>query len=261
MKPILYKNIQISYSDIGIGKVVLLLHGFLENKQMFDAFIPEITKTNRIITVDLLGHGNTPCIGYVHTMEDQAEMIKSLITQLNVSKVIVIGHSMGGYIALALMDLYPNLVEGLILLNSSAMEDSHERKINRNRGIKVAQTDYATLVQLSVRNLFALDSKEKLISEIEKTKKEALKTPLQGYIAAQEGMKNRKNRLKMLESASIPKVLILGRRDPVLNYEETKKKHEKTSVQLITFENGHMSTLEDKAELQIFFTNFLIQFG
>ena len=51
-----YKNIQISFSDVGKGSVVVLLHGFLENSSMWNSIIPELSKKNRVITIDLLGH-------------------------------------------------------------------------------------------------------------------------------------------------------------------------------------------------------------
>ena len=56
MKPLLYKNTKISFTDEGKGTAVVLLHGFLENKSMWNAFVPELSKKYRIITIDLLGH-------------------------------------------------------------------------------------------------------------------------------------------------------------------------------------------------------------
>ena len=97
----LFKNTTISFTDQGKGTAVVLLHGFLENKQMWNAFLSQISKRNRIIAIDLLGHGETECLGYVHTMEDQADMVHSVLQELKIRKVVLIGHSMGGYLALA----------------------------------------------------------------------------------------------------------------------------------------------------------------
>ena len=109
----LFKNTKISYSDQGKGTAVVLLHGFLENKSMWNAFIPELSIRNRVIAIDLLGHGETECLGYVHTMEDQADMVHSVLQELKIRKVVLIGHSMGGYIALAFAELYPENVKEL----------------------------------------------------------------------------------------------------------------------------------------------------
>ena len=245
-----YKNTKISYSDTGKGTVIVLLHGFLENATMWDSYISTFAKKYRVITIDLLGHGKSECLGYVHTMDDQADMVYAVFQHLKIRKSIFVGHSMGGYVALSFAELYPENTEGLVLLNSTTYPDDHERKINRNRAIKMAHKEYSSLVQISIANLFSIDNRESFISEIEQVKKEALKTPLQGYIAAQEGMKLRKNKEHLLHLTSYPKLLILGKKDGVLNYTDNIKQIEDTNVPLISFPDGHMSHIENRDELE-----------
>ena len=256
MKTLTYKNIQISYSDTGKGTAVVLLHGFLENQKMWQDFIPEFSKKNRVITIDLLGHGQTECLGYIHTMEDMADAVHAVLSELNIRKSIFVGHSMGGYVALAFADLYPENMKGLVLLNSTTYPDDHERKINRNRSIKIAHKEYSSLVQLSIANLFSIDNREKIISQIENVKTEALRTPLQAYISAQEGMKIRKNKEHLLHLTTYPKMLILGKKDGVLNYEINSKQVEGTAVELVSFPDGHMSHIENQEELKMVLIDF-----
>ena len=120
MKQIQFKNTQISFSDTGKGTVIVLLHGFLENKKMWDFYISEFAKKNRVIAIDLLGHGESECLGYVHSMEDHADAVQAVLSDLRIRKAIFIGHSMGGYVALAFAELYPDNTKGLVLLNSTA---------------------------------------------------------------------------------------------------------------------------------------------
>lgn len=249
MNQILHKNILISYSDTGKGRAIVLLHGFLENKKMWDAFIPEFSKKYRVITVDLLGHGQTDCMGYMHTMEDNADIVHAILTHLRIRKAVFVGHSMGGYAALAFAELFPEKIKGLVLLNSTSKADSEERKVNRDRAINAVKKDYETFIRLSIANLFSEDNREKLDSVIEKVKIEALKTPLQGIVASLEGMKTRKDREFILQSASFPILLILGKKDSVLNYEESIEQVKDTSVNLVTFADGHMSHIENQEEL------------
>ena len=82
MKQIIYKNTAISYSDIGTGSTVVLLHGFLENKTMWKDLAPNLSKKNRVLSIDLLGHGETECLGYVHSMEENAEIVKAILSYL-----------------------------------------------------------------------------------------------------------------------------------------------------------------------------------
>jgi pimeloyl-ACP methyl ester carboxylesterase len=259
MNNLLYKNTKISYSDAGKGTAIFLLHGFLENSTMWDSYITSFTEKYRVITIDLLGHGKSECLGYVHTMEDQADMVHAVLQHLKIRKSIFVGHSMGGYVALAFAELYPENIKGLVLLNSTTYADDHERKINRNRAIKMAHKEYGSLVQISIANLFSIDNRESFITEINQVKKEALKTPLQGYIAAQEGMKLRKNKEQLLHVTSYPKLLILGKKDGVLNYDDNIKQVEGTNVQWISFPDGHMSHIENKTELEKVLLNFFMK--
>ena len=249
MEQILFKNTKISYSDTGKGTAIVLLHGFLENKNMWDFYIPEFAKKNRVITVDLLGHGKSECLGYVHTMEDHADVVHAILSELRIRKVVFVGHSMGGYIALAFAELYPDTIKGIVLLNSTARADSEGRKANRDRAIKAVKQSFLNFVSLSIANLFSESNRDRLSSAIEKVKKEALKTPLQGIVASLEGMKTRKDREVLLHLTPYPKLMILGEKDPVLPYEETIEQIENTKVALVTFPDGHMSYIENQSEL------------
>jgi pimeloyl-ACP methyl ester carboxylesterase len=256
LSQILYKNTKISYSDSGKGTAVVLLHGFLENQSMWNVFIPQLSQKNRIITIDLLGHGASDCLGYVHTMEENADMVQEVLSHLRIRKAVFVGHSMGGYVALAFAERHPTKIKGLVLLNSTAKEDSPERKQNRDRAIKAVKKDYETFVRLSIANLFSPDNRERLQNEIESVKLEALKTPLQGIVASLEGMKIRKDRAFLLQSDAYPKLLILGKKDPVLIYDETILQIENTDTQLVTFSDGHMSAIENYEELPGVLTRF-----
>lgn len=249
MKQILYKNTNISYSDTGKGTAIVLLHGFLENKNMWQEFVSEFSTKYRVITIDLLGHGDTECLGYIHSMEDNADAVHEVLSKLRIRKAIFAGHSMGGYVALAFAELYPEHIKGLVLLNSTSRADSEERKTNRDRAIVAVKQNYANFIRMSIANLFSEGNREKLIEAIEKVKIEALKTPLQGIVASLEGMKIRKDREVLLHTTNYPKLLILGQQDPVLNFEETKEQIENTEIQLVSFPDGHMSHIENKEEL------------
>lgn len=249
MKTIHFKNTTISFTDEGKGTAIVFLHGFLENKEMWVDYVPEFSKKYRIITIDLLGHGNSESLGYVHLMEDNADVVHAVLSELRIRKAVLVGHSMGGYVALAFAELYPEYVKGLVLLNSTSRADSDERKTNRDRAIKAVKQNYSNFVRLSIANLFSENNRERLADAIENVKNEALKTPLQGIVASLEGMKIRKDREVLLHFSTYPMLLILGKKDPVLNYEETIEQIEGTNVALKTFPDGHMSSIENRKEL------------
>lgn len=256
MKTLLYKNTKISYTDSGQGTAIVFLHGFLENKKMWQEYITLFSKEYRVVTIDLLGHGESDSLGYVHSMEDNANAVHEVLEHLKIEKAIVLGHSMGGYVALALAELHPERIKKLVLLNSTAKEDSAEKKLNRTRAIKAVKQNYVTFVSLAVANLFSEDNRTRLAAEIEKTKVQALKTPLQGIVASLEGMKIRKDREALLRENLFPVLLVLGKKDPVLNYEETVTQIEDTTAVLVSFDDGHMSHIENKADLKVVLADF-----
>jgi pimeloyl-ACP methyl ester carboxylesterase len=242
-----YKDIQIHYATYGTAsKTIVLLHGFLENQTMWDFFVQEYGKTYRVITIDLLGHGQTPCLGYVHTMEDQADAVHAVLQHLKVDKAIIMGHSMGGYIALAFAELYPEIVAGLVLQNSSSLPDSDERKTNRDRAIAAVKQNATAFVRMSIANLFSEENREFFSQEIEDLRDQALQTPLQGIVAALEGMKVRKSRESILHTANFPILLILGEKDQSLPYGEHAPQAEGTPVTLVTYPHGHMAHIENR---------------
>jgi pimeloyl-ACP methyl ester carboxylesterase len=244
-----FKNAAIFYTDQGKGTPVVLIHGFLENSTMWDEITPELSKRNRVITIDLLGHGKSDCLGYVHSMELFAETIQAVLKHLRIRKYILVGHSLGGYISLALAKKNTSKIKGLCLLNSTSNEDSEERKKLRIRANKMVQNNFETMVKISVSNLFHSNNLSKFQKEIDAVKKEALKTSVQGYIAANEGMKNRPNTNNILAEGTFKKLLIIGEEDPVLAYQTSLEEAKKTNLELVVFPDGHMSHIENKLEL------------
>jgi len=256
LKTLLYKNTKISYSDSGKGNTIILLHGFLENKKMWKDYVDFFSEKYRVVTIDLLGHGESEPLGYVHEMEDNANAVNEVLEYLKIEKATIVGHSMGGYVGLAFAELYPQKIQKLVLLNSTSKEDSAEKKLNRTRAIKAVKQNYVSFVSMAIANLFSENNRTRLAEEIEKVKTEALKTPLQGIIASQEGMKIRKDREWLLKENRFPVLLILGKKDPVLNYEESLSQIEDTTAELISFEDGHMSQIENKEELKTALSHF-----
>lgn len=244
-----FKNANISFSDEGKRTAVVLIHGFLENSSMWHKIIPELTKRNRVITIDLLGHGESDCLGYVHSMELFAETIETVLKHLRIRKCILIGHSLGGYVALAFAEKHPQKVKGLCLMNSTSNEDDEARKILRLRANKMIQNNFTNMVRMSFTNLFSEQSRTTFKDEMKLALSEALKTPVQGYIAGQEGMRIRPNRSKVLSENSFKKLIIIGEKDPVLDVEASIEEAKNTNSDFVVFPDGHMSHIENEIEL------------
>lgn len=261
MKTFSYKNTPVYYSDEGKGNTVVLLHGFLEDHSMWMRMSSLLSKRYRVLTIDLLGHGKSECYGYIHSMEDQADMLFALLSDLRLRKVSIIGHSMGGYIALAFAELYPDHVRSLILLNSSAQADSLERQLNRDRAIEVVKKNSNAFIRMATQNLFDKDSHEKFAKEIEAFTNQALQTPLQGIIASLEGMKTRMDREALLHFGPYPKMMIASANDTIIPLHDAEEQVKNTDVQFHIVSGGHVSTIESFEEISEHIQAFLRKNG
>jgi len=255
-----YKGIKINYNTSGKGEPLVFLHGFLENASMWNQIIPFFCDDYQCITIDLLGHGDTECLGYIHTMEDMAEMVKAVLVHLGVENASLIGHSMGGYAALAYIDLFPNLTTRLVLLNSTAVSDNEDRKLNRTRAIQIVKKNPDAYTSMAIANLFAEKNRSKFTKEINAIKQQASKTSLQGIISALEGMKIRKDRSTVLSNFKGTKIIFLGKQDPVLPYTQVRENADKYNIPVISFDGGHMTHIENKPTFVTELLKFLKSF-
>lgn len=95
-------------SDSGSGeRVVVLLHGYLESMIVWEEFARLLTPSVRVVTIDLPGHGISEIKGEVHTMEFLAQTVHDALQALGIGHCTLVGHSMGGYVALAFARLWP----------------------------------------------------------------------------------------------------------------------------------------------------------
>jgi len=243
-----YKGINIYFSHSGKGESIILLHGFLESSSMWNYLTHHISKTHQVVCIDLLGQGKTGCLGYIHTMEQMAEAVEAVLINLKIEEATFIGHSMGGYVALAYAEKHPNKVKGLCLMNSTAMDDNPEKKLNRDRAIVAVKQNHKTFIRLAISNLFRPKNRTIFSAQIKKLKKDALQFPVQGIIAALEGMKIRKNRVELFRKADYKKMMIVSKKDPALQYDILINQTKNSDIEIVEFPDGHMSYIENKEE-------------
>jgi pimeloyl-ACP methyl ester carboxylesterase len=213
MKTISFKEKKIAFVESGKGKTIVFLHGFTETSKIWDSFRDQLSKSYRVIAIDLAGHGKSECLDSVHSMELQADIVYEVLTQRKVKNCLMIGHSMGGYVALAFASKYPDMLKGLGLFHSHSFPDTPEGRKNRNRVIKVVEQDKFGYVANFIPSLFPVGSRRKFGKEIRALIKIAKEIPKEGIIAALEGMKIRKNQSAVLKSIKVPVLFIIGLKD------------------------------------------------
>lgn len=257
-KFIQYKNTKIRYRDTGKGKAIVLLHGFLERLEMWDFFTSKLSLTNRVISIDLLGHGETESIGYIHSMETMSEYVKAVLDSLRIRKFILVGHSMGGYVALTLSEKYPDNVKGLSLFHSTSLSDTDEKKDSRDQAISIVKNNHKSFIRKAIPMLFRPKNRKVFAEELKEAKKLALTTSKQGVIAALEGMKIRNNFEMLLHFAPFSKQIIIGKYDNALNYESLIKQAEGVNNIIVDeFPIGHMGHIEAREETLLALKDFI----
>lgn len=252
-----HKGARFIAEDEGRGRAVIFLHGFLESRRMWRDLLPSLPKGIRKISLDLPGHGDSENLSYVHSMEDMADLVRSLMKHLYLRKAVLCGHSMGGYVALAFAEFYPDYLKGLILINSNSRADSEERKHNRSRAIAVVKKNPKAYIRQAIPMLFSPSSKDRLNDAISRASEEALRTSAQGVVAALEGMKIRPDREPILAFAPYPILMIAAKQDPILPFEMLQEQMQHRAVQGAVLEEGHMSHLEEPKALAVALKSFL----
>lgn len=253
-----YKSTNIRYRDTGTGTVVVLLHGFLERLEMWDYFTSQISTKNRVISIDLLGHGETESVGYVHSMSTMANYVKAVLDNLRVRKYILVGHSMGGYVALSLSEKYPDNVKGVSLFHSTSLSDTEEKKKSREQAISLVKKNHKSFIRKAIPMLFRPKNRIVFAEELKNVKSMALTTTKQGTIAALEGMKVREDFEMVLHFAPFPKQMIIGKYDKALSYESLKKQVAGVeNISVDVFSIGHMGHIEARDETLCALRNFI----
>lgn len=248
------------FKDIGEGKAVVLLHGFLENGKMWNDFAEDLSKKYRVIIPDFYGHGATPSIAEAHTMEMQAKGVMEILKHLDISTAAFIGHSMGGYTTLALARDYPEKVEKLCLFFSSTLADSEEKKEQRLKAVETAGEDKENFVRLGIKNLFDQNNLDHLREEIQIARAWAQEMPLDGITAALKGMRERKDTTEVLQQAEYPIQIILGEFDGAIDLEEFQKVlPKKENIKIDILPVGHMGHLEAPTESLRIIEEFLAE--
>lgn len=231
------------------GEPVVLLHGFLESAAVWKAFIPELSSTHQLVVPDLFGHGKTPRFGRVHHMEKMAEAIGKIMDIAGIASAKFIGHSMGGYVSLAFLERYPDRVSGILLLNSSPFADSAARLKERDQVIKIVQKHKEIMVKSGVNRLFSLGNRAVLKERIEMLIAQALKMETASIIATTKGMQQRPDRIHVLKNYRGDKWIFAGQDDGLIPCDALEKVALETGSCFYKFPGGHMTYIEDQAEV------------
>lgn len=229
-------------------RCVVLLHGYLESMLVWDDFVPLLYKKVRVVTLDLPGHGISEVRGPVHTMNFLAETLAHALDALGIARCTMVGHSMGGYAALAFCARYPERLDGLVLLSSTPDPDSETKRSDREREIALVEAGRKeSIARVAPAAGFAPENRERLRDAIEELAEQVFITEDAGIVALLRGMMERADSNEMLRRSPVRQLFIFGCEDgyiPRERAEAISATHPEARVVWLEH-SGHMGFLEE----------------
>ncbi len=247
-KYVVYRGINISYTDDGRGSNIVLLHGYLEAKSIWQPLSSILTRRNRVIAIDLPGHGSSGVAGDTHTMEFMAGAVKAIVDFLGLSGIFMIGHSLGGYVTLAFLEKYPQYLSGYCLFHSHPHPDTQAAKENRFREMEIVRAGKKNVIYPgNITRMYAEENLVKMPKAVTRSEAIASRTSAEGIISALNGMVIRPSRKTLLEKGTKPLLWILGRNDLYFSPEiVTSTVKMPSNAKLVILEHsGHLGFVEE----------------
>ncbi len=255
-----YSGGRISYNDAGEGPVIVLLHGYLESSEVWNGFEEKLASEFRVISIDLPGHGLSDVYGEVHTMEFMATAVKEILDRLNIGKAFLTGHSLGGYVTLAFLELFPDYLSGYCLFHSQPFSDPPAVLENRKREIEIVKAGKKNIMYPdNVTRMFAESNLEKFSEHLQRSKEIASRISGEGIISILNGMMIRPSRLSVMEKGNVPCLWILGSMDNYIpcNLIQIKVNLPSNASVVILINSGHMGFIEEEENSLIAITDFV----
>lgn len=224
---------------------ICLIHGHGVDASIWDSVYADLALDHAVLTPDFAR------LSTLTTIESYADELYDVLQAANVEKAILVGHSMGGYMALALAEQHPELVQGLVLYHSTATADDDAKREARQQVIKALQAEgTAPFIQKQmpkmVAPMYPPEKTEELVDRY-------LMLPAEALAAGVKAIAGRPDRTAVLRNAEFSVLLVLGRDDQLIPYDKTAQLANLSSqIRVVAIEQaGHLSMVEQpEASLQ-----------
>lgn len=255
------QGIPIHISDSKKGdKTIVLLHGYLETLYIWDDFISLLLPKVRVIAIDLPGYGLSGSHKTNNSIEFSADVIKEVVDLCKIKSACIIGHSMGGYVAIEAVKKYPGTFTSLILMHSGPHKDSDEKKMDREREISlIRKLKLQSIVKIGIPKMFAKENLRRMDEKINEIIELTETHDPEGIVASLEGLKSRIDNYEFLRDYKDPLLIILGKQD----YHIPEDKAQllvaalPNAESLILDHSGHIGFLEETEIVQDIVVKFL----
>lgn len=253
-------GIELAYEVSGAGLPVVLLHGFPFNRTLWREQVEALRERYMVITVDLRGHGETQATEAPVTMEVMAGDVAALLDSLRITRVVLGGLSMGGYVALAFYQLFPERVRALLLADTRPHADTDEARLNREEtAARALREGMKTIADAMLPKLLAPATHAERPEVVRRIGDMILHTSAQGAASALRGMAVRRDQAELLRRIDCPVLIIVGSLDAITPPADAELMHReiRNSRLEVIAGAGHVSNVERPADFNRALEKFL----
>jgi 3-oxoadipate enol-lactonase len=255
------RGIELAYDDVGQGPAVVLLHGFPFNRSMWSEQTEALADAYRVITPDLRGMGETTGAGdEPATMDEMAHDVAALLDELGVTRAVVGGLSMGGYVALAFSRRHRLRTRTLVLADTRAGADTDDaRRTREEQAQKILEEGTGTIADDFLKKVLTPETLSERPLVVARVREMILKTEARGAAAALRGMAVRHDQTSFLENLLVPTLILVGSEDKLTPPKEAElMRREIRGSRLQIIENAsHLSNVERPDEFNLALKTFL----
>lgn len=202
--------ISLNFREWGTGPDVILIHGFPMNQHVWNDFAEKLSEGHRVITLDLPGFGKSPALKPGFSLEDVAAELLAFVNAKKTKSPVMVGHSLGGYAVLAMAEQEPRMMGGMCLFHSTALADSEEKKLSRNKVLEfIDKQGVQAFTSNFIGQLYA-DPQHSSITKVKNIAVQSVRETVEGYTRA---MRDRKDRTSVVRTFHKPILFLAGEKD------------------------------------------------
>ena len=235
------------FFEKGQGQPLVFLHGFCESGEMWKYFADSLSADYRVFCPDLPGFGSSSISNPITCLEEVAEQLEDWMDALQIQDPIVLGHSLGGYVGLALLERMENRLKAIGLIHSTAYADDLEKKEMRNRALTFLKKHGASkFVSSFVPQLFPEHRRVELADALTHAIEDGKRSSLEGLLAYTIAMRDRVDRVAVLREFDGSKLLLAGTLDTSVKIESSRAQKEAFTHYIELEGVGHLGMIEEK---------------
>lgn len=247
------------YSVMGKGNPVMLIHGFCESSAVWREQASLLSQDFLVISVDIPGYGESePFSDEQFSTERVSEVLFAVADAENITHFSIVGHSLGGYIAAAMLEQNPERIERVVMFHSTSRSDNPEKRKNRDKTVRIVSQNRQLFFREMIKNLFNSKRLHLFSEQMENLYQQAESIKTQSIVAALIGMRDRKDRFEVLSQSDTRIFYFIGREDNLLPAEALIAEAQDLGAEYFVSENsGHMGFFEASEETAQCLKSFL----